>query len=106
MADGKNQPGLWEKLKNQIFVGSDEFVASLQYALDANASHQKIPTAQQRPPPKPLTQIAEAHGRDEAIFDAYTSSGYSMKEIGDHFRSRYSRVSRIVKAQRLARNKT
>ena len=57
------------------------------------------------PPPKPLTQIAEAHARDEAIFDAYASGGYSLKEIGDHFRLHYSRVSRIVKQQRLAKNK-
>ncbi len=30
VAEGRNQPGLWEKLKNQIFLGSDEFVVSLQ----------------------------------------------------------------------------
>jgi putative transposase len=106
VADGRNQPGPWEKLKNQIFLGSDEFVASLQRTLDADASLQEIPTAQRRPPPKPLTQISGAQGRDEAIFDAYASGGYSMKEIGDHFRLHYSRVSRIVKEQRLARSRT
>jgi putative transposase len=105
VADGKNQPGPWEKLKSQIFLGSDEFVANLQCTLDAHASHQEIPAIQRRPPPKPLTQIAGAHGRDEAIFDAYASGGYSMKEIGDHFRLHYSRVSRILKEQRLSRGK-
>ena len=30
VAEGKAQPGPWEKLKNQIFLGSDAFVASLQ----------------------------------------------------------------------------
>jgi putative transposase len=104
-ADGRNQPGPWEKLKNPIFLGSDEFVVSLQRTLDSTASHQEIPAAQRRLPPRPLTQIAEAHGR-EAIFDAYASGGYSLKEIGDHFRLHYSRVSRIVKQQRLTRNKT
>lgn len=104
VADGRNQPEPWEKLKNQIFLGSDEFVASLQRTLDA--SHQEIPAAQRRPLPKPLTQIAEGQGRDEAILDAYASGGYSLKEIGDHFRLHYSQVSRIVKQQRLARSKT
>ncbi len=74
--------------------------------LDVDASHREIAAVQRRSPPKPLAQIAEAHGRDEAIFDAYASGGYSLKEIGDHFRLHYSRVSRIVKQQRLAKNKT
>jgi putative transposase len=39
VADDKDQPGPWEKLKNQIFLGSDEFVANLQCTLDADASH-------------------------------------------------------------------
>lgn len=106
VADGKNQPGPWEKLKSQIFLGSDEFVANLQHTVNADASHQEIPVAQRRPPPKPLTQIAGEQGRDEAILDAYTSGGYSLKEIGDHFKLHYSRVSRIVKQQRLAKSRT
>lgn len=96
VADGKNQPGPWEKLKNQIFLGSDEFVANLQHTLDANASFREIPVAQRRPPPKPLTRIAETHGRGEAIFKAYASGGYSLKEIGNYFGLHYSRVSRIA----------
>jgi hypothetical protein len=106
VADGKNQPKPWEKLKNRIFLGSDEFVVNLQRGLDADASHQEIPFAQRRPPPKPLAEIAEAHGRDDAILEAYASGGYSLKEIGDYFGLHYSRVSRIVKQQRLAKNKT
>jgi transposase len=50
-------------------------------------------------------QIAEEHERDEAIFHAYASGGYSLKEIGDHFGLHYSRVSRILKQQRLAKIK-
>src|SRR5574340_479344 len=99
VADGKNQPGPWEKLKNQIFLGSDEFITNLQRGLDANASHREIPSAQRRPPPKPLAEIAQAHERDEAIFEAYASGGYGLKEIGDYFGLHYSRVSRIVKQQ-------
>jgi putative transposase len=37
---------------------------------------------------------------------AYASGGYSLKEIGDYFSLHYSRVSRLVKKCRLARDKT
>lgn len=106
VAEGKNQPGPWEKLKNQIFLGSDAFVASLQRNLHADARLQEIPAIQRRPLPKPLAQLAEEHERDEAILRAYASGGYSLKEIGDHFNLHYSRVSRIVKKQRLAKGNT
>jgi putative transposase len=106
VAEGKHQPGLWEKLKNQIFLGSEVFAASLQRNLTADARLREIPAVQRRPLPQPLAQIAEEHERDEAILRAYASGGYSLKEIGDHFDLHYSRVSRIVKKQRLARDKT
>ena len=41
--------GPWEKLMNQIFLGSDEFVKGPQRSLDSDASKQEIPAAQ-RPP--------------------------------------------------------
>ncbi len=106
VADGKNQPGPWEKLKNQIFLGDEAFVASLQRNLKADARLREIAAVQRLPRPKPLAQLAEEHERDEAILRAYASGGYSLKEIGDHFDLHYSRVSRIVKKQRLARDKT
>jgi putative transposase len=106
VAEGKNQPGPWEKLKNQIFLGSEAFVASLQRNLNADARLREIPAVQRRPLPKPLAEIGEEHERDEAILRAYASGGYSLKEIGDHFGLHYSRVSRIVKKRRMAGDKT
>jgi hypothetical protein len=105
-AEGTNQTGPWEKLKNQIFLGSEAFVASLQRNLNANARLREIPAIQRRPQPQPLAQIAEAHQRDEAIGRAYASGGYSLKEIGDHSGLHCSRVSRILKERRLAKGKT
>ncbi len=32
-----------------------------------------------------------------AIYKAYLSGGYTLKEIGDHFQKHYSTISRIVK---------
>lgn len=106
VAEGKNQPGPWEKLKNQIFLGSEAFVANLQRGVNAEPLLREIPAVQRRPLPQPLAQIAEEHERDEAILRAYASGGYSLKEIGDHFDLHYSRVSRIVNKRRLTIDKS
>jgi REP element-mobilizing transposase RayT len=106
VAAGKNQPGPWEQLKNQIFLGSEAFVADLQRTINQDRRLREIPAIQRRPLPKPLAQIAEEHERDEAILRAYASGGYSLQEIGDHFDLHYSRVSRIVKKRRMAKDKT
>ena len=106
VAEGKHQPGPWEKLKSQIFLGSEAFVESLQRNIHADTRLREIPAVQHRPLPKPLAQIAEEHERDEAMLRAYASGGYSLKAIGDYFGLHYSRVSRIVKKRRLARDKT
>jgi hypothetical protein len=107
VAEGQQQPGPWEKLKNQIFLGSDAFVTRLQRNLNkADARLQEIPAIQRRPLPQPLAQITAEHERDEAILRAYASGGYSLQEIGDHFDLHYSRVSRIVQQRRLAQDKT
>ena len=104
VAAGKNQPKLWEHVQNQIFLGSEAYVASLQRSIDTDVPLQEIPAIQRRP--QPLAQVAQEHERDEAIFHAYVSGGYSLKEIGDHFGLHYSRVSRIVKQQQLTKGKT
>jgi hypothetical protein len=74
--------------------------------MDGDAPLREIPLVQQRLPPPSLAQIAREHERDEAIFQAYANGGYRLQEIGDHFGLHYSRVSRIVKQQRLAKDKT
>lgn len=106
VAEGKNQPAPWENLKNQIYLGSASFVESMQRNIGADAPLGEVPSAQKRPLPKPLAQIAGEHARDEAIAQAYASGGYGLKEIGDHFGLHYSRISRIVKEQRQAKTKT
>jgi hypothetical protein len=52
------------KIEEPDFLGSDEFVKGLQRSLDSDASGQEIPAQR---PPKPLTQIAEAHRQGETI---------------------------------------
>jgi len=97
VAEGKNQPGPWEQLKNQVFLGTEQFVTKLQARLDAGKDLSEIPARQRRAPPKPLEVYASRKDRDAAIAEAYASGGYSMKVIGDHFGIHYSYVSRIIR---------
>lgn len=107
VAKGNNQPSPWEGLKNQVFLGSEEFVEKTRSRLESDMDLSEIPSAQRRKRPKSLVAYAkEHHDRDTAIAEAYASGGYSMKEIGQHFGIHYSRVSRIIKKTGRAKDKT
>ncbi len=107
VADGKNQPALWDNLKNQIYLGTDAFVQKMLSKKPANEDLSEVPLGQRRAMAKPLAHYAaRSDNRDEAIALAYDSGGYGMKEIGEHFGLHYSRVSRIVGGQREAKGKT
>lgn len=96
---GRDQPAPWERLCNQVFLGSEAFVERMQahiHELEGDLS--EVPAGQRRAPVASLEDYREQCGsRDEAIATAYASGGYSMKEIGRYFGLHYSRVSRILK---------
>jgi REP element-mobilizing transposase RayT len=97
VVEGKNQPSPWKDLKNQIFLGSESFVEDMQRKIAADRPLGEVPKAQRRPVPRPLTWYFEKHkNRNTAIFEAFQSGGYTMREIGDHVGLHYSRISRIV----------
>ena len=97
VADGKNQPSPWEDLKNQIYLGSEAFVDEMQRKIKTNRRISEIPKTHRRPVARPLTWYFQKHlDRDSAVFEAFRSGGYSMREIGDHLGLHYSTISRIV----------
>jgi len=103
VAEGKNQPSPWEQLRNQVFLGSEEFVNKLQGKIESDKDLSEIPKRQRRKKAKSLEYYAaHTRNRNEAIVTAYSSGGYSMKDIGkdigDYFELHYSWVSRIVQA--------
>ena len=104
VAEGKDQPTIWEQLKNQIYLGTDAFIAKMQAKKTDNEDLSEVPLGQRRTVAKPLEHYAtRSETRDEAIANAYNSGAYGMKEIGDHFGLHYSRVSRIIANQRKAK---
>jgi putative transposase len=105
--DGIGQPGPWEQLKHQLFLGSEAFVDRLRQTLPPDRDLSEVPSAQRRKLPEPLAHYAALHAdRDQAIAAAYASGGYTLKAIGEHFGLHYSQVSRIVRKIRDARYKT
>jgi REP element-mobilizing transposase RayT len=98
VVQGKNQPPPWAELKNQIFLGDERFVETMQSKLALNQELSEIPKVQKRKRPKPLDYYSAKHKmRNNGIIAAYQSGGYSMKAVGDHFGVHYSSVSKIIK---------
>ena len=107
VAEGKGQPSIWAVLKNQIYLGSDDFVEQVQRHVVSGKDLSEVPTAQKRAVAKSLKAYEQEYqNRDDAIRQAYASGGYSMKAIGEHFGLHYSTVSRIIKGRSIARFKT
>lgn len=96
--EGKNQTSPWESLKNQIYLGNDDFVEDMQSKLDPEQSLNDIPRIQKQAPIKPLSYFEERFSvRDEAMYRAYISGSYTLSEVGKWFGVSYATVSRAVK---------
>lgn len=107
VAAGRNQPSPWGSLKNQIYLGSNDFVEQTRRKVADDKDLSEVPAAQKRRAPQPLEHYAQSCvSRDEAIAMAYASGGYGMKQIGEHFGLHYSRVSRIINEWDKAKGKT
>jgi putative transposase len=97
LSEGSGQPSPLENLKNQIYLGSDEFVAKVQCWLVDDSSLDEIPSAQKRPVEKSLSFYKERNtDRNIAMAKAYLSGTYSMAEIGVFFGVHYMTVSRAI----------
>ena len=97
VADGKNQPSIWGELRNQIYIGSDNYIKHIQTKMAQNADVSEIPSSQRRPLPPSIESFEkQCNDRDQAILAAYQSGGYSMKELANYFAIHYTSVSRII----------
>ena len=98
IAAGKGQPSPWQQLKNQIYLGDDDFVNNMQCKIDPDQSLKDIPKKQKRAPVKPLTYFAERYkSRNESMAHAYLSGHYTLAQVGEYFGVSYATVSRAVK---------
>lgn len=95
---GKNQPSPWEDLKNQIYLGSDEFVEDTQCKIEPEKLLSDIPKQQKLAPIKSLDYYQQRYSsRDKAMAKAYLAGHYTLKMVGIYFGVSYTTVSRAVK---------
>lgn len=97
VSEGKNHPSPWHELRNQVYLGSDDFVMQLDALIDGDKDLSEVPSSQRRGIPASLEEYDEKYERNESIAAAYASGGYTLKEIGDYYDLHYATVSRLIK---------
>jgi hypothetical protein len=97
--EGNGQPSIWTRLRNQIYLGDDEFVEDMQCKMHPKQSLKDIPKKQKLVPKKALSEFEQRYtDRDTAMAVAYLSGHYTLSEVGEYFGVSYATVSRAVKA--------
>lgn len=102
VSEGRGQDRPWEDLKNQVYLGSNEFIDEMQRRIDPKQSLDDIPRSHTAQAPQPLTHYSDHLSRNEAMAQAYLSGHYSLAAIGAHFGMSASTVSRAVKAHEVS----
>ena len=97
VANGVGQT-VWDKVSHQVFLGGEHFVEQHQQCQDElNGDLSEIPVKQRRSPAKSLEcYLALSKTRNMAMYKAYCSGAYTLKEIAQYFNVHYSTVSRAV----------
>jgi putative transposase len=94
---GKGQPSPWKDLRNQVYLGSQDFVDQMQGLIDRDKELSEVPISQRKAKPLAIIEYEVlSDDRNGAIVMAYQSGGYTQKELGHHFDLHYARISRIV----------
>jgi REP-associated tyrosine transposase len=92
----------WKDLKGQIFLGDREFIEECKRILDASTDLQEIPRLQRYAERPVLAELMNEEirrdraQRDQAVYHAHVTYGYTLKEIGDHLGVHYTTVSKIM----------
>jgi hypothetical protein len=96
--DGMHHASIWSDLKQQIYLGDDQFIERVQSLIHADKDLSEIPAAQSRPRPSPIHEyLSQEKDRNRAIAKAYQSGGYTLREIANYFNLHYSTVSVIAR---------
>ena len=97
VADGQVKSSIWLDLRQQIYLGDEQFAAALQDRLDTDVDLSEVPRPQHRPAALPITYYANHAGSlQEAMEQAYDTGQYTLRQIADYFGVHYSTVSRAV----------
>jgi putative transposase len=95
--DGQTQPSIWHGLRNQIYLGNEQFVARMQSQIKDEKPLDEIPKVQRHMCRLSLEDFARQHGNPQsAMAAAYMSGAHTMKAIASYFGVHYSTVRRAV----------
>jgi putative transposase len=98
VSQGKVRASIWGEVKNQIYLGSDQFIEDMQCLIDPEQSLDNVPKLQKGLVKKPLSEyVRNSANRNEAMAVAYRSGCYTLKEIGEYFNVSPTTVGRAVK---------
>jgi len=107
VSEGKGRASPWGELRKQIYLGDEAFVEEMQARVEPDVDLSEIPSNQKRKLAKPVGDyLDQAESRNEGIYRAYQSGGYSMKAIADAIGLHYSSVSKVIKSHENSRFKT
>jgi putative transposase len=102
VAAGLGADSIWQNLRQQIYLGDDNFVRLTQKQIARRGDELAIPRIQRRPPARSLDEIfRDSASRGEAIATAYSSGAYSYRQIARHLGLHCSTVRRIARRQML-----
>jgi putative transposase len=99
---GIGLPSVWDSLRGQVFIGSDDFVQRMQALIDQGPTLRDIPHLQRRPtaalPSRELRpgERETSAVRDRQIAQAFLAGGQSMRAVAEHLGVHVSTVSRAV----------
>jgi hypothetical protein len=97
VADGQVKPSIWLDLRQQIYLGDEQFAAAMQDQLGSDVDLSEVPRPQHRPAAKPIAHYAAHAGSlQEAMAQTYDTGQYTLRQIADYFGVHYSTVSRAV----------
>lgn len=99
VAEGVKADSPWLHLKNQVFLGDEQFVKQMQTHLQTMQQDDvQIPQTHRRAPPKTLAEIEHSTtDRNTAIAMAHQTGAYSYPQIAAHFGVHFTTVGRIVR---------
>jgi REP element-mobilizing transposase RayT len=96
--EGIGLPPVWDNLRHQIYMGSDDFINKHQELISKKQDLDDIPALQKRATSKPISYYQKKYKNEkQAITQAFLSGGHTLKEIGDYYGKHYTTISRIVK---------
>ena len=89
---------IWSGLKDQIYLGNEKFVSTMQNKIEKSGTDWSIPKKHKRPVAKKLLQIEKQYqDRNLTIFAACNTGAYSHRKIAEHYELHLITVGVIVR---------